>query len=170
MTPLETRLSDADDHWAEGRIRAARALYDQLEADSWHAAFQAVWIDAAFGSVDDERLAALERDDLHEDARSLLDIAIERVRDREDDEILDGTIDEWDIDALRGKPTAGDLLWWEQCGDRAIATGQWGLAEACFERAAEIMPEMYYDPPARTQGIASMIENHLNIVRSATEP
>lgn len=165
MGKTDQRLAEADDLWSEGRLRAARELYGRLEALSWHAAFQAAWIDAAFGPVSDDRLAALDREGLSQDARELVEIVTERVRDREPDEILPGTVDDWDLDSLRTKPKAGDRRWWEECGDRAIETGQWGLAEACFDQAAEISPEMYYDPPARVQGILAQVEAHLDIVR-----
>jgi hypothetical protein len=165
MNNQTQRLADADHYWSQGRLRPAYELYSSLAPVNWHAAFQKAWIDAAFGPVSSERLAALDVHDLSQDARELLQILVEHVQNRGTDEILPGTLADWDIDSLKTKPTANERKWWEQCGDLAIATGQWGLAEACFDEAANLAPEMYYDPPARVQGLLAQIENHLHSLK-----
>lgn len=157
-------LIDADDAWSEGRMQQALQLY--AHDSSWHAAFQAAWIRAAFAPLPDADLARLRRPDLTPEARDLLETLVDRVQDRQPGELLEGAVRDWDIETLAGNPKAGDRMWWEQCADLAIETGQWGLAQACFDAAAEISPEMYYDPPRRSQGIQAQLETHLDIVRA----
>lgn len=161
-------LMDADGAWEEGQLVSARKLYASVreaDPDCWHAAFQRAWIDAAFGPVPDAELAALHRPDLSGEARELLQILVDRVRDRQEGERLPGTIQDWDIAALARNPKAGERTWWESCADLAIETGQWGLAQACFDKAADVAPEMYHDPPRRAQGIQAQLEAHLETIR-----
>ncbi len=49
---VERLLTDADQEWSDGCLARAHELYKKaakLDPDSWHAAFQVAWLDAAVG-------------------------------------------------------------------------------------------------------------------------
>jgi hypothetical protein len=159
-------LSLADQWWEVGLLQKACVAYrDVLARDpsNWHAAFQLAWIDAGFGRIDADRVEALQRPELPAAAAERL----ERLRERlERGPFLDGTIADWDLEGLRGSSDSKTARWWEEHAARAAATGQYGLALACFGEAEALAPEMYFDPPAAFKAVPHP-GKHLAAIRSA---
>jgi hypothetical protein len=162
MATSEEILTLADQDWTFGQLASARRGYGDAErADpgSWHAAFQAAWIDAAFGPLDPGRLKSLDRPGLGAGQSKRLSML------RSAKPTLSGGPADWDIETLRKHKESSSAAFWEKRAAEANAANQFGLAMACYREAEHLAPSRYYDPPREMQALPLVIEQHLNDVR-----
>ena len=167
--PLDAVLERADGAWRDGRLRDARDGYARALAiapASWHAAFQAAWIDAAFTAPARARIDALLRPGLPPAVRELVEMLDLRTEEIRHGERLEGRIEDWDIERLRASARAGDAAFWEACAERAATTREYGLAAACYDEALRCAPQHYLDPPAEMARAPHEADHHLRIVQS----
>ena len=158
----ETLLVRADQAWEYGELLEAHDGYAQALAvapDSWHAALQLAWIDAAFAPLEEDRLAALDRPGLPPMAAMRLD----ELRDAAGR--LPGSSREWGIKALQRSPRAQDARFWEECAARAAAALQFGLSYWCYAEAAELAPNVYFDMPSAMRRVFEQTHEHLAALR-----
>jgi hypothetical protein len=120
-----------------------------LEHDpaNWHAAFQIAWIEAAFAPIGVERVEALQRYTMPVEAADELVQLLHRAREGAEAPLLEGGIDAWDIDVLKAAADGKNHDWWEERAARAANALQYGLAQACYDEAEALAPELYFDPP-----------------------
>jgi hypothetical protein len=146
MATSDEILEQADQDWTFGLLSAARRGYgDAQRADpsSWHAAFMAAWIDAAFGPLDPGRLKQLERQGLSPGRSKRLAM----LRDAKP--LLPGAPSDWDIETLRKDKDSSSATFWEKRAAEANRANQYGLAMSCYREAELLAPSRYYDPPRR---------------------
>jgi hypothetical protein len=169
MTPEVSKLlAIADQDWEFGFMNEARAGYDGVlksDPSNWHAAFQLAWIDSGFGPIDADRVEHLRSQRLPIAAAERVERLSERVQRGP---FLDGSVSKWDIEALRGLAEPKTARWWEDCGARAAAAAQYGLALACYAEAEQLAPEMYFDPPTAFKAVPRP-GNHLHAIRTADD-
>jgi hypothetical protein len=162
MTPVER----AGEAWRQGRILEAQRQYQTIanqDPKAWGALFQLAWLDAAFGKLSPARSRVLDQPGLSESARNMVR-TLDQVAG--DAPLLEGTIDDWDIESLR-RQGAGETYssWWEARGKAAYKAGLYGVALACLEEAESREPSgAYWDPPGWTHSLAGQLEGHLRLV------
>ncbi|MFO0552064.1 MAG: hypothetical protein U0271_27000 [Polyangiaceae bacterium] len=159
-----TALEDANDAWREGRIGEARRAYLSIvrsDPTAWGAAMQLAWLDAVFGRLSLPHARAMDRPELGERARALVAALIAMT---EVPEPLDGTEDDWDLDAMRAHGADAPAAWWEERARRAAQAGLYGVALAAFEEAEARSPASYWDPPRWSQTLPGRVAAHLAAV------
>ena len=162
-----TARDSAADAWRGGHIAEARRRYEAIIAEDpadWGALFQLAWLDAIFGKLTSDQVHKLERPNLSESARHL----VEALRGMVAYPVpLEGTEEDWDIERLRA--TGGDETysgWWEAQGKAATKAGLYGVAMACLEEAERREPNgAYWDPPSWTHSLPALLDGHLEVVR-----
>jgi hypothetical protein len=168
MTPLES----AGEAWREGRILDARREYQailQKDPGAWGAAFQLAWLDGIFGNLAAARVQQLDRPGLSGSARNMIEALEGMVSDPVP---LEGSLADWDIEALRRRG-GGETYssWWEARGRAACRAGLYGVALACLEEAERREPTgAYWDPPGWTHSLPALVDGHLKLVADPFGP
>lgn len=181
-------LATAHEAWRDGRLIDAERDY-RIEADagSWAARFQLAWFDAVFARLSPEQVRALERPMLSPaawleaafgqpspgapravDRRSLSPAARQRVELLaslcEGKVHLDGTLADWDIEALRARGAAETDDWWLERAHRAWRVGLYGLADRCVDEAVERSIVLADDKPHWAVGLLTQADDHLRAI------
>ena len=157
-------LGRAATAWREGRLLEAQSTYQELlkaQPTAWPAAFQLAWLDAAVGELAPARARALDRAGLSAEAHRRAQALIAQA---ESGAYADGSIADWDIGALDAAGEDQDEDWWLDRGKRAWKVGLFGVAHACYERAARRWNVLYDDPPSWAQGALTQADDHVRAV------
>lgn len=165
MHDLKIELRLADQKWQSGLLADASERYERMREQSWHAAFQAAWIDSAFGPIDLKQVKASAPLELPHRAEKLLETLENRAAIDSQHPRLPGNPAEWDIRRLRQQPNANDFEWWIDMAKLSEDSGLWGLAMSCWRKAEVLEPIYFYDPPSRMQRLPLKNENHLQTLR-----
>jgi hypothetical protein len=158
-------IAEAHEAWHEGRIRDADDAYRAALAanpDSWAAAFQIAWLEAAFGRLSPARARAFDRPTLSSAARKRVEVLVAITEGKD---FLDGTVADWDIEALRASGEH-DADWWLKRARRARDVELYGLADAAFEEAVERSSTLYDDRPRWAVGLRTDADEHLKAIAS----
>ncbi len=158
-------LSTADRDWRFGDLPRAHAAYCNVlvhDESDWHAAFQLAWIDAAFGPIDAQRITTLQRRGLSAQQLESMEVLGQRAQLllEGSPHSLDGTLPDWSFDRMRER-FGDDVAAWEEAAGRAARAMQYGLADSCFNEAARLAPERFFDPPRAMQSASSMAARHV---------
>jgi hypothetical protein len=156
-------LDDANAAWREGRIADAEAGYRAALASSpdlWPATLQLAWLEAAFGRLSPARARSFDRPTLSPAARKRVEVLV-AIADGAD--FLDGTVADWDIEALRASGEHDDA-WWLERARRAWSVGLYGLADACVDEATERSVTLEHDKPHWAVGLRTAADEHLKAI------
>lgn len=171
MADSKLMLEQADQDWQFGLLENSYILYLNLREHSWHAAFQAAWIESAFSPVDKVIFDYLQQFRESTPSTSLL---LQKLNDRclgvPSYSPLEGGVEAWDIAALRGKAESKDSTWWLSQAQRAECGGLLGVAMACWREAENLDPAYFFTSPPAMQQLPYEIDQHLQALRSTSEP
>jgi hypothetical protein len=154
-------LAGAHQAWRDGRLLAAEADYRAVLAaapDDWTASFQLAWLDAAFGRLSPARARGFGRPSLSPAARRRVELLVLLCAG---DEHLDGSLRDWDIEALRATRSGEIDDWWLDRAHRAWRVGLHGLADACVDEAVERSVILADDRPHWAVGLLTQADEHL---------
>jgi hypothetical protein len=154
-------LTTAHEAWRAGRLVAAEAAYRDAanaQPDLWTASFQLAWLDAAFGRLSPARARAFHRQAPGAAAQRRVDVLVALC---EGSDHLDGSLRDWDIEALRSAGAREPDDWWLERARRAWRAGLYGLADACVDEAVERSVVLADDKPHWAVGLLTQADEHL---------